>query len=58
MLDLTKTNLVLTIGRQLFILIIGLMFVFFGTNEQWPLSAQKSLSTLLPGSNPAPAPKP
>lgn len=36
MLDLTKTNLVLTAGRQIFFLIIGALILSFGLIEKWP----------------------
>ena len=36
MLDLTKSNLVLTAGRQIFFLIIGALILSFGLTSEWP----------------------
>ena len=43
MLDLTKSNLVLTAGRQIFFLIIGALILSFGLTSEWPKNNVNSM---------------
>ena len=43
MLDLTKSNLVLTAGRQIFFLIIGALILSFGLTSEWPTNNVKAM---------------
>ena len=43
MMDLTYTNLILMVGRHIFILVIGLMAVTFGIETPWPTSQVRAM---------------
>jgi sRNA-binding carbon storage regulator CsrA len=42
-MDLTYTNLILMVGRHIFILVIGIMAVTFGIETPWPTSQVRDM---------------
>ena len=52
MMDLTYTNLILMVGRHIFILVIGFLAVTFGMETPWPANQVRDMLKTITNSTP------
>ena len=50
--DLTNSNIVLMIGRHIYILLLGILAITFGRKAEWPKASIEEMIQASPKKNP------